>query len=148
MEPENTVVKIRAACPTESELIAEIHERTASVAYAHIFPGQPFPRQESAERWRSFEDQVLVAEQRGTIVGFVAFDDVELHALYVLPKYQGQGIGRRLLEAAGAVTRLWVLEGNNAARRFYERCGWSMNGEKRLSYGVVEVLYRRSEKVT
>lgn len=141
-------VKIRAARPTEAEVIVEIHERSASVACVHIFAGRPFPREESAERWRSFEDQVLVAEHGGRIIGFVAFDDVELHALYVLPNYQGQGTGRRLLEAAGAVARLWVLEENNAARRFYERCGWSMNGEKRLSYGVVEVLYHRSDKVT
>lgn len=148
MEPDQLVVKIRAARPAETEVIAEIHERTARIAYAHIFLGQPFPREETIRRWRLFEGQIVVAEQADKIVGFVAFDSVELHALYVLPKYQGQGTGRRLLEVAGAVTRLWVLEENNTARRFYERCGWSTNGEKRISYSVVEVLYRRSDNVT
>jgi GNAT superfamily N-acetyltransferase len=143
MEPEKVAVGIRAARPTESEVIAEIHERTAHVAYAHVFPGQPFPRDETIRRWQSFEGQIVVAEQAGKIVGFAAFDSVELHALYVLPAYQDQGIGRLLLQAAGAVAQLWVSKENRAARRFYEMCGWSMDGDERLSYGVVEVLYRR-----
>jgi len=123
-------VGIRAARPTESEVIAEIHERTAHVAYAHVFPGQPFPRDETIRRWQSFEGQIVVAEQAGKIVGFAAFDSVELHALYVLPAYQDQGIGRLLLQAAGAVAQLWVSKENRAARRFYEMCGWSMDGDE------------------
>lgn len=146
MEPENGAAKVRASRTAESEAIAKVHERTASVAYAHIFPGQAFPRDETIRRWQSFDGQIVVAEQAEKVVGFVAFDDVELHALYVLPEYQGRGIGRQLLTAAGAVTRLWVLEENNAARCFYEWCGWRMGGEERQSYGVVEVLYCRSDK--
>lgn len=136
-------MEIRPARPTESEVIVEIHERTALIAYAHIFPGQPFPRDETISRWRSFPGQILVAEQAGEIVGFIAFDETELQALYVLPKYHRQGIGQRLLQAAGAVACLWVLKENYAARRFYEACGFRVDGEERLSYGMVEVLYRR-----
>ncbi len=47
-----------------------VHERTAGVAYAHIFGGRPFPRDEVIDRWRSFGGQVLVAEQGNEIVGF------------------------------------------------------------------------------
>ena len=143
MEPEKVAVKVRAERSTESEVIAEIHKRAASAAYAHRFPDQPFPRDESVERWRSYHDQVLVVKQEGTIIGFAAFDQVELHALYVLHQYQGQGIGRQLLEAAGTVERLWLLEESYLARNIYEVCGWRVDGEKRHAYGIVEVLYRR-----
>lgn len=134
---------IRPADVHESNLIAEIHEQTASVAYAHIFPGQPFPRQQIIARWQSFLGQIMVAEEDGAIIGFIAFDETELHALYVLPSYQGKSIGSALLEAAGNVSCLWVLQENHAARRFYEAHGWAVDGREQSAFGAVEVLYRR-----
>jgi GNAT superfamily N-acetyltransferase len=118
------------------------------VAYAHIFPDQPFPREQTIERWRTFPGRVLVIEDYDTIIGFVAFDECELHALYVLPGYQGTGVGSRLLEAAGAVSFLWVLKENHVARRFYEARGWNAEGRERAAFGVVEMLYSRSMERT
>ncbi len=136
-------MKIRPARPHEVNRIAEIHEQAACVAYAHIFPGQPFPRAQTIERWQEFQGQVLVAEDGDAAIGFVAFDETELHALYVLPGYQGKGTGSRLLEAAGDVCALWVLEENHAARRFYEARGWTAVGRARSAYGVLEMRYDR-----
>jgi ribosomal protein S18 acetylase RimI-like enzyme len=56
----------------------------------------------------------------------------DLESLALLPEARGSGIGRSLLEAArreasrrGASTiGLIVMEGNDAARRFYEREGF------------------------
>jgi len=56
----------------------------------------------------------------------------ELWALYIAPSHWGRGYGSALLrnaeEALAAGGRrdlaLWVLEGNDRARRFYERAGW------------------------
>lgn len=53
----------------------------------------------------------------------------ELYALYVHPDYWGTGAGRALADAACAdlraadctTVRLWVLEANTRARRFYRR---------------------------
>ncbi|MCB0082289.1 MAG: GNAT family N-acetyltransferase, partial [Caldilineaceae bacterium] len=90
-----------------------------------------------------FSGQILVAEVENVLVGFVAFDAAELHALYVLPEYQGQGIGHRLLTAAGAVSALWVLKENHAARRFYAAHGWAPDGTERMAFGVVEMRYQR-----
>src|SRR5262249_1736967 len=53
-------------------------------------------------------------------------------ALYIAPSHWGRGYGSALLrnaeEALAAGGRrdlaLWVLEGNDRARRFYERAGW------------------------
>lgn len=88
---------------------------------------------------------MLVAEPAsgGPLLGFVAYDDRELHALYVTPTAWGQGIGARLLVAAGPVQHLWVLRDNSRGRRFWERHGWVLDGTEREAYGVVELRYRR-----
>lgn len=137
--------RIRAARGDERRLIAQIHERTATIAYEGIFPGQPFPRKETLQRWRAFCGKIIVAEKGETVIGFAAFDPSELHALYVLPEHQGQGVGARLLDAAGSVTRLWVLKDNAGARRFYEARGWRAEGTEQASFGAVELLYCRAD---
>jgi len=133
---------LRAARPDESEAVAGVHAAAATVAYAHIFGGEPFPLARTRERWRTFAGRIVVADEVGLVVGFAAFDDVELHALYVLPERQGRGLGDRLLAAAGPVGVLWVLEGNARGRRFYERRGWRADGTARMAFGVPELLYR------
>jgi GNAT superfamily N-acetyltransferase len=138
-------VVVRPARAGESDLVAELHAATATVAYAHIYRGQPFPMERTRERWRSFDGRVAIAEDSGRAVGFTAFDDDELHALYVLPAHWGRGIGNSLLAAAGSVSRLWVIEANVRARRFYERHGWRSDGAVRYAFGVPEVRYRSAE---
>ncbi len=138
---------IPPARPDEADVIATLHEASARAAYAHIFPPeQPFPSEETRQRWRSFGGQIIVAEEEGHVVGFVAFDATELHALYVLPTCWGQGLGQRLLAAAEAirpVCHLWVLRDNARARRFYERHGREPDGTEQAPFGVVELGYRR-----
>ena len=102
------------------------------MAYAHIFPPeQPFPAAATRRRWRTFGGDLVVAEDADRLVGFAAFAGAVLHALYVLPAYWGQGLGSRLLAAAGPVRELWVLRDNARARRFYERHGWRADGTER-----------------
>jgi len=136
-------MRIRPSDASESGRLTAVHEQTARVAYAHIFGAQPFPRQEAAERWRTFSGQIWVAEDQGRVIGFVAFDGTQLYALYVLPDCQGRGIGTGLLEMAAGVSWLWVLKENEAARRFYEARGWQPDGTERLAYGVTEMRYCR-----
>lgn len=60
----------------------------------------------------------------------------EVLAIYVDPAWQGQGAGRALMDAAVAwqaargrdEVRLWVLDANWKARRFYERYGFVADG--------------------
>lgn len=135
---------IRPASASERLAVAEIHRSSASAAYAGIFStSAPFPWSETVRRWRDFQGELLVAELAGALVGFVAFDATELHALYVLPAHWGSGVGRQLLNRAPGVTALWVLEDNVRARRFYEQHGWYSDGTKRQAYGVTELRYRR-----
>jgi GNAT superfamily N-acetyltransferase len=73
--------------------------------------------------------------------------------LYVAPSHWGRGYGYALLrdaEEALATTgrrdlALWVLEGNDRARRFYERAGWrGDDGMKPFGdSGLDEVRYRK-----
>lgn len=39
---------------------------------------------------------------------------------------------------------LWVFEKNTRACRFYERHGFELTGNTQLSYGAVEVMYRKN----
>lgn len=81
----------------------------------------------------------LVAKVAGEIVGFAsgganrypAPDDAnELYGVYLLPRWQGQGIGRQLLLAVAMQLQApgrqevfaWGLA-DNPHRHFYERCG-------------------------
>jgi GNAT superfamily N-acetyltransferase len=134
--------RLRAARPDESDVVADVHAASATVAFAHIYGGEPFPLARTRERWRTFADRIVVADEAGRVVGFAAFDDAELHALYVLPERQGRGLGDRLLAAAGPVGVLWVLEGNARGRRFYERRGWRPDGTARMAFGAPELRYR------
>jgi GNAT superfamily N-acetyltransferase len=80
---------------------------------------------------------VLIAEDDGVPVGCAATDDCWLHGFYVTPDRWGSGVAYALHDAAVArldcaEVKLWVLEENARARRFYEKRGWVPNGEKRV----------------
>ncbi len=65
-----------------------------------------------------------IARQRGRIVGYMALRDDDLGHLYVLPRWQGHGIGSALLAKAKQLSprRLCLFTGrrNAKARAFYE----------------------------
>jgi GNAT superfamily N-acetyltransferase len=117
-------------------------QREASVAaLAHIFPPDEYPYPDDAvrERWRSMRGRVLVAERGGVPVGVAAIEEQWLNGLYVVPSEWGSGVAATLLAAAvGAIrgahdeAKLWCLEENRRARRFYEQNGWKQNGETRV----------------
>ncbi len=78
-----------------------------------------------------------VAEYDSEIVGFSIADREEatVFALFILPEFEGRGIGSRLLDLAvdwlgtNGVARAWLTTGpNTKAARFYVRRGWVMVG--------------------
>ena len=101
----------------------------------------------------------LVAIDDGRIVGVVVAgpdpvrpDRGHVARFYVVPDRWGQGIGHRLyLGALDWLGRsdyreatLWVLEGNDRARAWYERLGWRTTGERKTVYepaGIVDLQY-------
>jgi GNAT superfamily N-acetyltransferase len=77
---------------------------------------------------------VLVVLREGEVVGVAGVDGEWLAGFYVLPEWWGSGVAEELHEAAVGlgVRKLWCLEENRRARRFYERRGWELNGETRV----------------
>lgn len=110
-------------------------QRTASLAaLGHIYGDEPYPDDAVLERWGAFPGTVLVSEREDEIVGVAGIQGEWLHAFYVLPEWWGTGVAGELHDAAVelGVSRLWCLEENHRARRFYERHGWRLNGETRV----------------
>jgi RimJ/RimL family protein N-acetyltransferase len=106
---------------------------------------------------RSDDARILVAERDEAIVGVATCvrdgATSELRSIYVIPEAWGTGVAQRLMESALDAMRergateatLWVVAANPRARRFYEREGWTLEGETRASQlGPREVRYRRT----
>lgn len=71
---------------------------------------------------------IRVAHVEEKVVGFIARDDTQIHALYVLPEAQHQGVGTALLEDAKQtcdILRLWSYQENLMATRFYASRGFA-----------------------
>jgi GNAT superfamily N-acetyltransferase len=132
---------LRRATAADAGLLAEIQEEASRVGVAHVYPPElyPFPTEAIRERWRRFTAAdgwaVLCGDD-----GFVAVDPPWLEAMYVRPAAWGTGVASALHAAAVAElrerrverARLWTLEDNGRARRFYERHGWALDGTTRV----------------
>ena len=100
--------------------------------------------------------RLCLAELKGAPVGFVVLsppdlpvavtqDDIELKRIYLLHRFQGGGLGRRLLEWSVVQARslgrrrllLGVKADNTAALAFYDRVGFGRIGERKFLVGNV-----------
>ncbi len=96
----------------------------------------------------------LVAEAGGFVLARVAADESEILTLAVMPPMRGQGLGRRLLDAAqgeaarrGAASMfLEVADDNRAARALYRAAAYVEVGRRRSYYpnGSDALILRRS----
>ena len=162
---------VRPATPDDLDAIVAIHVAGFRAGNAPHLPPEDADRMD-AERstagWREVLESpapqaaVLVAEAQsdGALAGVVGAggsrdadtgpDSGEVYALYVDPKCWGLGVGAALDSASRehlathgfTEAVLWVLEGNERARRFYEREGWHADGDRRDHLGAMAVRYR------
>ena len=165
------MTEVRAAVPADSLAVARVHVRSWQSAYRGLI-AQEYLDSLTPEVWATRYTfgrigfrlpSTLVAVDDAIILGLattgLSWDtDLsnfgELMAIYVDPTHMRSGIGRVLIAAARERLRrvgvadalLWVLDGNELARRFYERDGWRFDGTRRTSrYGdapAQEVRYR------
>jgi GNAT superfamily N-acetyltransferase len=140
------VTEIREARADEGPILAAVQERASVAALAHIFPPElyPYPREAVHARWAAAvgetDTRALIAVSDQEPVGAACVTLGWLEGLYVVPERWGTGLADSLHERALDVVRdlgsdscrLWVLEDNARARRFYERRGWRENGETRV----------------
>lgn len=165
---------IRLANPGDGAAIARIQVETWREAYAGIVPDDYLVgmeetvqaagwrklllRRASAERTLVAEVPVEAAVGEHSLIGFgscgpqrssTLLYSGEVYTLYVLPDWQGEGIGRQLLyamfrrlyERGVPDCVVWVLA-DNPARFFYERMGGQNVAERSESFAGERLAQR------
>jgi ribosomal protein S18 acetylase RimI-like enzyme len=148
-------MNIRPATVDDAPALARVHVDSWRAAYRELVPEsslQRFNYQWREERFRESlaagAEETYVVGLDKEIVGFLtlgAARDPDLDAtrtgeiwgIYISPDHWRRGIGRRLAEEAEEMLRsrgceravLWVLAGNQQARRFYEAMGFDLDGQ-------------------
>ncbi|WP_236251130.1 GNAT family N-acetyltransferase [Bacillus sp. NSP9.1] len=123
---------IRTATAADAKPIENVHVETWRAAYQGILPEDTLSRlsaEKRADLWRSSlsdphdQEIVFVAEDTGgSIAGFASGGPSrlkhsayqgEVSAIYLLPGYHKQGIGRRLMQAvAGELRKQGINSGS------------------------------------
>ena len=123
-------VALRRATPADAAAVAEVYiesRRRAAPAIPSAVHGDDEIHAWIAGVVLAHRD-VRVAEAAGRIVAMMALDGDWLDHLYVLPAFQGRGIGARLVELAKRLSprrlRLRTFQANRPARDFYEARGF------------------------
>lgn len=139
MSKRAEALTIRVARP-EERLDLEALQRRASLAipeYREQLEAHPEVIELPAEQIA--DGQVLVAELEGRIAGFAAVIAGELDGLFVEPDHWKRGVGAALVEAAAHEARMQGLPltvtANPTARGFYEKCGFTLEGERETMFG-------------
>ncbi len=138
-------VKIRRGRPADATVLARVFRESWEQTYRGIIPPlhlETMIRRRGADWWRQSiksGDQVLVAELAGEIGGYATFGaarargqcEGEIYEIYLLPTYQGVGLGERLFESCRVMLDerrlngllVWALADNTGAIEFYWRRG-------------------------
>lgn len=152
----NDAIALRPVRPADASAVARVYVDTWRDAYRGLIPQAYLDSMSHAlheRRWRqafAAGGWGFVAELDRRIVGFASGGRCrsrgrwsgELFVLYVLPPWQGRGVGRALFDATyfelarrGHPDMLvWVLS-TNPARRFYEHLGGEPAGENFCDIG-------------
>lgn len=163
-------MRIREANSDDAASIAHIQVESWRDAFRGLLPDEYLDEElDEDERTRYWlttlaglgeRENVLVADEGDSLAGFVhagptdEAGEGELFAMHVTPVLRRRGIGfdlhdaalRRLRRGGFSGVRLWLLQGNKLARRFYERQGWLADGVEREAVppgGATEVRYTR-----
>lgn len=140
------VTDVRFAEDRDAAELALIHEAAWLNAYRGIIPYRSLEKmvkRRGPAWWRQAignEAAILVVEFGGEIAGYATLGrnraralsvEGEIYEIYLQPKFQGIGFGRRLFDAARALLRdrgmrglaVWALADNDNAMGFYASIG-------------------------
>ena len=153
---------LRACGPGCEEKLALVGAASFLEAFAGSLPGEDIlahcRNQHSAAKYAAMladaQTHACLAEAKDAPVGYavvcppdlpvpVGPDDYELKRIYLLHRFQGAGLGRRLLEWSVAQARelgkrrllLGVKADNTAALAFYDRVGFVRIGVRKFLVG-------------
>jgi ribosomal protein S18 acetylase RimI-like enzyme len=140
------LAETRRAKPEDAHAISHVHEASWRNAYAGLVPYGALARminRRDVKWWANAirkSTLILVIEMDGKVVGYATLGpnrvstfphEGEVYEIYLLPEYQGIGLGSKLFADAmkelkqrsykGAV--VWVLSDNDPAISFYENAG-------------------------
>lgn len=134
---------IRMAVPEERDALEALQRRAslALVEYREQLEAEPDAIQLPMEQIE--RGQLFVAELEDRLAGFAAVlvdDDVAgLDGLFVEPDLWRRGIGTALVDVAVHEARrqglAMMVIANPSAREFYERCGFTLEGEAETRFG-------------
>jgi ribosomal protein S18 acetylase RimI-like enzyme len=132
-------LKLRKATADDSEF-AYRTKKAAFREYLEKASGWNEEEQRKLHQRRFAEHDFRIIQLSGVDVGILAMsrqpDRIKLYQMFILPEYQGKGIGgacMKLLIKDAAVAKLpiqlQVLKVNPKAFVFYQRLGFKKNGE-------------------
>jgi len=139
-------IEVRPAEPEDVPAITDVHHRAWLHAYTGIIPYKSLRSmvERRGVKWwgRAIHGStsILVLDVGGTLAGYATLglnraralpQEGEIYEIYLLPEYQGIGLGKRLFSEArrllcslgcqGLV--IWSLEENEGAISFYRSAG-------------------------
>ncbi len=158
-------IDIRRAEPDDAPSIARVHRLSWEQAYAGLIPHTPLWRmldRRDETWWRRAvrsATTMLVVEVAGVVAGYTTLGlsrarglpyDGEVYELYLLPEYQGIGLGsvlfteaRRLLTSLGCNGVVaWCLEDSDVASRFFRS-----HGGKDIAEGMEDFADKQLRKI-
>jgi GNAT superfamily N-acetyltransferase len=140
---EPVELTIRMARPEERDALEEI-QRRASLAlaeYREQLTAEPNAIDLPVSQIERGE--VIIAEIGDRLAGFAAIiiedEAAELDGLFVEPDLWRQGIGAALIDVAVHEARrqglAMMVIANPSAREFYEKCGFTLEGDAQTRFG-------------
>ena len=143
-------MNIMKAKTNDLSRIAEIYVFNNRVNYFPIFKDEKFSFGElqvvtMADNYFG-KDKILkniLVYDDGLIKGFIQMNGTEICKIYVDTFFQGEGIGKELIEYAineYHANNLWALEKNERAICFYKKHGFNLTGQKKFEEDTVEYL--------
>ena len=143
-------LKVRKVQATDSDFVFAA-KKAAFREYVEQIWGWDETYQRDLHNRRFVSQDIRIIQFHGTDIGFLSTsntsDALNVHQIYILPEYQGRGIGaacmRRIINNANLEKKpvtLQVLKINTRATAFYQRLGFTIVDENSTHFQMKRLL--------